>query len=92
MLIRKSAISNIFTEVSPESCGVPRDKLKFTPNSRVGATPVDLGEIEFQYYQTAMKDVLIENTGSYLEVMWRHVIGNVRDPMFKHVVCGVWHI
>ena len=53
---------------------------------------MDLGEIEFQYYQTAMKDVLIENTGSYLEVMWRHVIGHVRDPMFKHVVCGAWHI
>merc|ERR1712130_629458 len=41
---------------------------------RIGATPVDLGEIEFHYYQTAMKDVFIENTGSYLEISvteWR---------------------
>ena len=30
---------------------------------------MDLGEIEFHYYQTAMKDVLIENTGAYLEVI-----------------------
>merc|ERR1711953_294144 len=41
---------------------------------RTGAIPVALGEIEFQYYQTAMKDVLLENTGSYLEISvteWR---------------------
>ena len=36
-----------------------------------------LGEIEFQYYQTAMKDVLLENTGSYLEVRCRRVLWRV---------------
>ena len=41
---------------------------------------MDLGEIEFHYYQTAMKDVLIENTGAYLEVMsWQHACVMLQD-------------
>ena len=58
-------------------------------HSRIGAIPVDLGEIEFHYYQTAMKDVIIENTGSYLEVTWNHVLWHVRRSMHQ---CSVTHI
>ena len=64
LLLWKSPVTNIFTKAITIFVFV----LGKFPLYRAGARPAALGEIEFHYYQTAMKNVQIMNTGSHIEV------------------------